>query len=85
MGKGANFTWDDGKDRENRRKHGLPLRLSELVLFDPQHLDLPTRLAVGGELRRQLIGEVGEQVLTCTYVWEERRRAISLRPASRKE
>jgi uncharacterized DUF497 family protein len=29
MGESANFTWDDNKDRENRRRHGLPLVASE--------------------------------------------------------
>jgi hypothetical protein len=38
------------------------------VLADALHLDLATRLAVSGELRRMLVGKTGETVLSCAYV-----------------
>ncbi|HJW79286.1 MAG: BrnT family toxin [Microvirga sp.] len=80
MGESAKFTWDDNKDRENRRKHGLPLVAAEALLLDP------TRWAVAGELRRILVGQANRRVLSCIYAWGERKRhALSVRPASRKE
>ena len=60
MGESAKFTWDDNKDRENRRKHGLPLVAAEALLLDPLHLDSPTRWAAAGELRRILVDKQTE-------------------------
>ena len=86
MGESAKFTWDDNKDRQNRRKHGLPLVAAEALLLDPLHLDSPTRWAAAGELRRILVGQANRRVLSCVYAWGERKRhALSVRPASRKE
>jgi uncharacterized DUF497 family protein len=86
MGESDHFEWDDAKDRENQRKHRLPLRYAELILADPGHLELPTRLAVSGELRQMLIGKVAGTVLSCVFVWAgAKRRVMSVRPASRKE
>jgi uncharacterized DUF497 family protein len=83
VGESENFTWDDNKDRENRRKHGLPLLAAEALLGDPLHLDNPTSRAVAGELRRI---QAQRRLLSCVYVWAGRKRhAISVRPASRKE
>ncbi|MFL5169567.1 MAG: BrnT family toxin [Microvirga sp.] len=86
MGESEYFRWDDNKDRENRRKHGLPLLAAEALLRDPLHLDNPTRRAVAGELRRILVRQAQRRLLSCVYVWAGRKRhAISVRPASRKE
>lgn len=86
MGETDDFEWDDDKDEANQRKHGLPLRFAEIIVADPLHLDLTIGVDRAGEVRRMAIGRVGQAVLCCVYVWRRtKRRAISLRPASRKE
>jgi uncharacterized DUF497 family protein len=53
----VNFTWDERKNRVNKRKHGISFEIAILVFDDPYHLSLQDR-EVDGELRWQTIGMV---------------------------
>jgi uncharacterized DUF497 family protein len=51
------FEWDEAKNRQNRRKHGVGLEVAALVFDDPNHRSEQDRL-VNGEERCQTIGWV---------------------------
>lgn len=84
------FTWDERKNRVNRRKHGISFEAAILVFDDPHHLTRQDR-EVEGELRWQTIGMVsGIHVLLVAHTVdedenEERIRILSARKATSKE
>lgn len=87
------FTWDERKNRANRRKHGISFETAALVFDDPYHLSTQDR-EVEGELRWQTIGMVqGRQILLVAHtlsesvheVNEEVIRIISARKATHQE
>ena len=87
------FTWDERKNRANRRKHGISFETAVLVFEDPDHLSIQDR-EVEGELRWQTIGMVqGKQILLVAHTLsesvheakEEVARIISARKATPQE
>lgn len=40
MSKKPDFEWDNLKDRENQRKHGVPFALAQLAFVDPDRIIL---------------------------------------------
>jgi uncharacterized DUF497 family protein len=79
------FEWDEGKNSQNRRKHGVDFQVAALVFDDPNHLSEQDRF-VDGEERWQTIGLVNELLLVChTWTGEDLIRIISARKATRKE
>jgi uncharacterized protein len=87
------FTWDERKNRANRRKHGISFETAALVFDDPYHLSTQDR-KVEGELRWQTIGMVqGKQILLVAHTLsgsvneggEEVIRIISARKATPQE
>ena len=83
------FTWDELKDRSNRRKHGISFETATRVFLDPLHISIQDRV-VEGEERWQTIGMVdGMLVILVAYTVidgdEELIRIISARKATRQE
>lgn len=83
------FTWDELKDRSNRRKHGISFETATRVFLDPLHISLQDRI-VDGEERWQTIGMVdGMLLILVVYTViddnEELIRIISARKATRQE
>jgi uncharacterized protein len=79
------FEWDDAKDRQNRRKHGIGFEAAALVFDDPNHRSEQDRFVDGAE-RWQRIGWVNELLLVChTWTREDAVRIVSARKANRKE
>ena len=86
------FTWDEKKNRANRRKHGVSFEAATLVFRDPSILFEQDR-DVEGEPRWQAIGRVTETLLLLVaHVYEydeeideERIRIISTRKATPRE
>ena len=77
--------FDDGKDRLNQAKHGVPLAAAAGI-------DLDTALVVAdervdyGEPRFQAIGMIGGRLHVLAFTMRgEAMRAISLRRANRRE
>ena len=65
------FTWDERKNRVNRKKHGISFETAVLVFDDPYHISRQDR-EVDGELRWQTLGMVmgGQILLVAHTVWE---------------
>ena len=56
------FSWDERKNRANRRKHGVSFETATLVFRDANVIFAQDR-EVDGEPRWQAIGKAGETVL----------------------
>ena len=84
------FTWDERKNRINKRKHGLGFETAVLVFDEPYHVSRIDQ-EVAGELRWQTIGMAkGMQVLLVAHTLLESGdaevvRIISARKATPQE
>jgi len=83
------FTWDEAKNRSNRRKHGISFKTAARVFLDPLHISRYDRI-VEGEERWQTIGMVNGVLLilvahTVVEKEEEIIRIISARRVTRQE
>jgi uncharacterized DUF497 family protein len=65
------FSWNERKNRANRRKHGVSFEAAVLVFCDPFVVFEQDR-DVDGEPRWQAIGRIdGEALLLVAHVYEE--------------
>jgi hypothetical protein len=82
------FTWDERKNRANKKKHRISFETAIQVFDDPFHVTAQDR-EVEGESRCQTIGMVnGVQVLLVAHTVEEDEapiRIVSARKATRRE
>lgn len=82
------YTWDERKNRANRKKHGVSFETACLVFEDPFHISVQDR-EVDGEARWQTIGMVGGvHVLVVAHTVDEESeliRILSARKATRRE
>jgi uncharacterized DUF497 family protein len=82
------FTWDERKNRANRKKHRISFETASLVFDDPFHISVQDR-EVDGEERWQTIGMVnGVHVLLVAHTVDEEAgliRVLSARKATRRE
>ena len=80
------FEWDEHKNRQNIRKHGLDFADAWEVFEGPVRVNLDTR-ANYGEDRWSGVGLLGNRIVVVSFTirGEETRRIISLRKASRHE
>lgn len=63
------FEWDDRKDAENRRKHGVGFALAREAFLDPARV-IARDLAHGGaEERYYCFGRAGGGVLTVRFTY----------------
>jgi len=85
---GVRVTWDEGKDLENQRKHGLSFEEAKellapgtdyLEIFDEAHSDSEERFIAIGPIARDLI------LVVWTEGDDETTRIISARSATDRE
>jgi uncharacterized DUF497 family protein len=84
------WTWDEKKNRRNRRVHGLSFETAELVFDDPLATSRPDHSA--GEERWHTVGMIGGVTVFVVHTWpeldssgEEIGRIISARKATTHE
>ena len=65
----ARFEWDERKDAENLKKHGVPFELAQYAFADPRRVIVEDVRHGHGEKRYYCFGQVGDGILTvrCTY------------------
>jgi uncharacterized DUF497 family protein len=82
----VNFEWDEAKNRENIRKHGLDFGDAWEIFAGPLFPELDLRRDYG-EDRWTIIGFLGNRVVVVTFTFgsNEVIRIISLRKALRHE
>ncbi len=91
MGRKLRWTWDDEKNRANKRKHGLSFEASQYVFADPLAVSRPDPYPY--EERWQTVGLIGELMVFVVHTWpefdlatgEETGRIISARKATALE
>jgi uncharacterized DUF497 family protein len=81
------YEWDEAKDADNRRKHGIPLRAGIAALLDPDRLEWIDDRFLYGEERISTIGLAHERVLFVVHTMRggDVCRLISVRKATRHE
>jgi uncharacterized DUF497 family protein len=83
------FEWDEAKDRENQRKHGVSFAEAQSVFFDDEALEFPDPDHSAGEDRFIMVGRSFQlRVLVVCHCLRESAsviRIISARKASAKE
>lgn len=90
------YEWDERKNRQNQRKHGISFELAALAFEDPRCLLAFDREDESGELRWHAIGAISLEpgvgaVLVVAHVYREDRdgeeiiRIISARAAETSE
>jgi uncharacterized protein len=81
------WTWDEGKDRANQRKHGLDFATARLVFEDPLALSRLDDHA--DEERWQTVGQIGGVTVFVVHTAPDEKRGvgriISARKATRHE
>ncbi|WP_375458030.1 BrnT family toxin [uncultured Enterovirga sp.] len=86
MGETDDFTWDDDKDALTFEQRALRLVMAAQMFDGRVRLERPSKNSMSDALRVESMAEVDGRVLFCVWTWRgERRRIISLRPASRSE
>ena len=65
----THFEWDPGKDRENRRKHGVAFALAQLAFADPRRVIAEDLSQSTGEERYYCFGRVEGGALTVRFTF----------------
>jgi hypothetical protein len=79
------FSWDDKKDRANRRKHGISFSLAALVFSDENRKEQPDENSLDEE-RWITIGLIdGQEIVVVYTIRDGMTRLISARGADRYE
>lgn len=85
------WTWDENKNRINKRKHGLGFETAQLVFEDPLMIQRPDPSS--GEGRWHTIGMIGNVAVVVAHTWPKTQhgtgaevgRIISARKATAHE
>ena len=65
----TSFEWDDAKDVQNQRKHGVPFLVAQYVFADPLRVILEDGEHSTDENRFYCIGRVGDGILTVRFTY----------------
>lgn len=63
------FEWDEEKDRENQKKHGVSFSLAQHAFLDPHRIIVEDEEHSAEENRYYCIGRVGEEVMTVRFTY----------------
>lgn len=65
----ARFEWDQGKDADNRRKHGVSFAQAREAFLDPARVIARDLAHSGREERYYCFGRAGDGVLTVRFTY----------------
>ena len=63
------FEWDEAKDRENCRKHGVSFSLAQHAFLDPNRIIASDAMHSETEDRFYCIGRVDEKIITVRFTY----------------
>jgi uncharacterized DUF497 family protein len=63
----ARFEWDEGKDAENQKKHGVAFALAQYAFADPRRVIAEDGVHSKDEKRHYCFGEVDGGILTVRF------------------
>lgn len=72
----VHFEWDDGKDRENRNKHGVSFETAQHAFADAKRVLAEDLEHSQKEKRFYCFGRVGDGILTVRFTYREHRIRI---------
>ena len=73
----VSFEWDPVKDRQNRKKHGVPFALAQYAFADRDRVILEdVTHSTRSEERYYCLGLVGDGILTVRFTYRENRIRI---------
>jgi hypothetical protein len=67
--KKIHFEWDEGKDRENQKKHNVSFSLAQRAFLDTHRVIVEDEEHSDEENRYYCIGRVGEGVMTVRFTY----------------
>jgi uncharacterized DUF497 family protein len=70
------FEWDEAKNSENRRKHGIPFALAQYAFGDPDRIIAEDVRHSQRERRYSCIGKVGDAIMTVRFTYRRNRIPI---------
>lgn len=63
------FEWDEEKDQENQKKHGVSFSLAQHAFLDPYRIIVEDIEHSSEESRYYCIGRVGEGIMTVRFTY----------------
>jgi uncharacterized DUF497 family protein len=72
----VHFEWDEVKNRENQRKHGIPFALAQHAFGDPDRIIAEDVEHSQRERRYYCIGKVGNAIMTVRSTYRRNRIRI---------
>jgi uncharacterized DUF497 family protein len=66
------FEWDEGKDKENQKKHDVSFSLAQNAFFDPHRIIVEDTEHSTEENRYYCIGRVGEGIMTVRFTYRKK-------------
>jgi len=80
------FEWDENKNRENQRKHGISFERAARIFDEPRRIEKVDDRWDYGEERIAALGHSEGKILYVVYTWRgNARRIISARGAMKDE
>lgn len=67
----ARFDWDEKKNRENHRKHGVSFELAQMAFSDPERVIAEDLTHGRDEKRYYCFGRAGHGILTVRFTYRE--------------
>jgi uncharacterized DUF497 family protein len=67
--KQATFEWDEGKNKENQSKHGVPFTVAQQAFLDPHRVIAEDITHSGEENRYYCMGRVSGGILTVRFMY----------------
>ena len=67
------FEWDEQKDHENQKKHGVPFNLAQYAFADPNRVIAEDTGHSQTEQRYYCFGRVGDRVMTVRFTYRKRK------------
>ena len=69
MNRRSDFEWDDEKDRQNQRKHGVSFAIAQLAFLDEKRVILEDLSHGYKEKRYYCLGNVAGGILTVRFTY----------------
>ena len=64
------FEWDEKKNRQNQRKHGVPFEIAQKAFLDEKRIIArDTEHSTDNEQRYYYFGDVGDGILTVRFTY----------------
>jgi len=68
---GVHFEWDEQKNKQNQKKHGVPFTLAQYAFGDPYRVIAEDVSHSHTERRYYCIGKVGDGILTVRFTYRK--------------